>query len=322
MFSKEERSQFIKERFNNFDKSFVDWDKPRISISSVIEMVSPEFDKVGVATKCSSKGYDDPNSKWYHMTPDMILESWEAKAEMSKRYGRLVDDYSDLLYNPDTDIDKDMWMLENDYDNDSRLKAHCNAMEQFYDRMMKSGDIEWITREQMLYIDVNSKIGYVRGRLDALFYNKRLNKYIIVDWKSNESIETDPTRWTEKLYGPMREYPKMSWWTYSLQLHTYKLALLKHYLPQETNPDDVSCMIVNAPMKGYSNKHAVIGNDENIPYSCFQPAFKYNESLLYRTYCFAMKKREMVETKKQEKEMCQIKELMNKQEDEKEEIYF
>ena len=58
-----------------------------MSVSKLIEYMHKEFDKEGVAKKCFEKGFNDPESKYYQMDVNAILESWEAKATESKKYG-------------------------------------------------------------------------------------------------------------------------------------------------------------------------------------------------------------------------------------------
>lgn len=295
--TQEELIEFKKIELRDFDKSWVNWDKPRLSVSKVKSLLTPEFDKVGVATKCSKKGFNDPSSKYYQMTPEMIIESWNKKGEESMSYGRLVDEYAELSF-VGGDIKK--WKEDNNWNVNERLQAHVHAMDAFKNRLTQSGDIVFVDRERDLYLE--TKNGYVRGRLDALFYNERLKKWIIIDWKTDATIESTPSKWTEKLYGPMSSYPNMSLWLYTLQLYTYKLALLKHYLPHGTkviSSDDVSVMVVNLPKAPYHNINAAIGNQDDSLYKAFTPAFEFDENLLYKTYdwCFERENESIIQPK-------------------------
>ena len=113
-------------------------------------------------------------------------------------------------------------IVSNNFDNDDRLKGLAKSFDDFYSLLSKSGDTIFIDREKTVYykIEVENPISegkieyYVKGRFDALFYNKRTNKWIIIDWKSSGSIDKVPTRYTEKFLGPMCKYPALNYYRY------------------------------------------------------------------------------------------------------------
>lgn len=277
-----------------------DWIKKEngyMSISAVEDMLHTPFDKEACAKKCEEKGKEIPNYKYAGMTAKQIMEAWEAKAEESRRYGKMLDEYAEAKFTGTQD-DIDLYLLDHDIDSDKRLKGHIMAMDAFYDRLMKSGDIEFVTREKDVWLQMPNDRA-IRGRYDALFYNKALQKYIVIDWKSNECVETTPTKWTSKLLGPMSSYWDLSWWKYTLQTLFYKMALIKgNYLPT-TNPDDVTTLIVNLPSIPYNDEHSVA--PKNSLYCMFKPAFEYNEELLTKTFDYALKKKKILD-RKQNKE--------------------
>ena len=186
---------------------------------------------------------------------------------------------------------------DNGYDYDERLHGLCDSFDNFYSLLSKSGDTEFIDREKYLYLKVQdpetNEDMYVYGRFDALFRNKRTNKYILIDWKSSGTIDKIPNRWTKKMLGPMYKYPQLNWYRYTLQLYFYKMALLKSgYVPEGTSPDDIIVMIVNLPGKNIQ--------EVNRNYQTHNPAMPYDEKELNEFFKFAIQKFNLL--KKEEKE--------------------
>ena len=290
-------SEYIK-RLRNLDNEFVDKNLHYITISAVNGLLSKPFDNIGVAKKCEEKG-KKVDCQWTGKTAEEIIQMWEDKASVSREYGKKVDAYTEAKLEGNQD-DLDIYMLDNDVDNDERLKGHIKAFDEFYDRIMKSGDVVFVGREIEVWNKV--KIGddefYVKGRLDALFYNKRTDTWIIIDWKSNENITTQGTKWTEHLLGPAKDLLALDWNTYTLQVYNYKEALLQNYLPKGTEPSHVQCMIVNLPKKEYDNQDAVLGKGQQ--YKAYMGAFPYDENRLNRIFEYAYKKDQLNRKKKSE----------------------
>ena len=211
----------------DFSNLYIDRNIKKISISNLLGTLSTPFDSEGVSQKTFEKHYDNPQSEYYHMTAEEIREAWAAKGATSTHYGSLLDDYIGCIL---TGNDNDMMLfkLNNNFNYDERLQAHCNAFDNFYAILSKSGDTEFIDREKYLYLKVKNPLTkedmYIYGRFDALFRNKRTGKYILIDWKSSGTIDKVPDRWTKKMLGPMFKYPQLNWYTYTLQLYFYKNA--------------------------------------------------------------------------------------------------
>ena len=254
-----------------------------MSVSKLIEYMHKEFDRDGVAKKCFEKGFDDPKSKYYQMDVNAILESWEAKATESKKYGSMMDNYiGTFLTDPDY---LETWKLDNNYEYDERLHAHCDAFDDFYNLLKTSGDYEFITREKTVYYKVGDF--YIKGRFDALFKNKKTGKYCVIDWKSSGSIDKTKTPWTKNLLGPCGKLPALNYYTYTLQLYFYKKALVQMgYLPEGTNIDDVTVMIVNLP------DHII--EETGKRFATHQAAFTYDDELMNRLFSFAIQKHQIM----------------------------
>ena len=280
-------TEFIKPDFSNIN---VDRSLPTVSISAVLGMLEEPFDQLGVAQKTHDKYFDDPASEYYRMSVKQIIEKWSAKGAESRNYGSMLDDYIGLNLNH-KDIELRMFKLDNNYDNDERLHGLCNSFDNFYSVLQKSGDTIFVDRERTVYYDIEidnpltgEKMKYnIKRRFDALFYNKRTNKWIVIDWKSSGSIDKVPSKWTKKLLGPMNKFPALNYYTYTTQLYFYKKTLIeKGYLPEGTNPDDVVIMIVNLPGK--------IIEDCGRNYMIHQAAYIYDVELLNQLFKFGAQK--------------------------------
>lgn len=293
--------------FSNLD---IDKTLPKISISNALDMLFTPFDSEGVAQKTYNKHFNNPQSEYYQMTVKQIMEAWSAKGAESCRYGSLLDDYIGSVLTG-TENDVKLFKLDHRYDFDKRLHGLCDSFDSFYSVLSKSGDTEFIDREKYLYLKVKdpntNEDTYLYGRFDALFRNKRTNKYILIDWKSSGTIDKVANRWTEKMLGPMEKYPQLNWFRYTLQLYFYKHALIRSgYVPKDTNPDDIVVMIVNLPGK--------LIPESNQLFQVHQGAMPYNEDELNNFYLFAIQKFNLLNNKKKDEE--QIDELNNENNDE------
>ena len=186
-------AEFIKPDFSNIN---VDRSLPTVSITTILGMLEEPFDQLGVAQKTHDKHFDNPASEYYRMSVEQIIEKWLAKGADSRHYGSMLDDYIGLNLNH-KDIELRMFKLDNNYDNDERLHGLCDSFDNFYSILQKSGDTIFVDRERTVYYDIEidnpltgEKMKYnIKGRFDALFYNKRTNKWIVIDWKSSGSID-------------------------------------------------------------------------------------------------------------------------------------
>lgn len=313
----------------DFSNSYVNKGLPTLSISAILGMIEKLFDREGVAQKTFDKRFNDPSSEYYQKTVNEIIEIWEAKGAISRSYGSMLDDYIGYNLNHD-DVGLKLFKLDNNYDFDKRLHGLCDSFDNFYKVLSKSGDTVFVDRERTVYYtievpnpdDPTQTLQYnIKGRFDALFYNKRTNKWIIIDWKSSGSIDKTVTKYTEKLLGPMSKFPALNHYTYTTQLYFYKKALIESgYLPKGTTIDDVTVLIVNLPGK--------IIEEVNRDFATHQAAYVYDSELLDNLFKYAVqkdyltKKIELEKAKQVENEQI-IKEEYNKKEEDKnlEEIF-
>lgn len=257
-----------------------------ISISAVLGLISEPFDSQGVATKTYNKHFNNPNSEYYQMTVQQIMDAWSAKGAASCHYGSLLDNYIGLILENADEMDMEMFKLDYDFDGDERLQGVCNSFDRFVDDYLgQHPELEFVTREQTVYLQLSDG-NYIKGRFDALFRNKENGHYLIVDWKSSGSVDKQPTPWTGKLLGTAKDLFALNHNTYTLQTYFYKTALETHYLPAGSIVD---CIIVQLPGK--------IVAESNDMYCVHQTAFPYDKDYCMKIFEYAFKKNLIIEKK-------------------------
>ena len=268
------------EKFENiptFDNSFVDSSIPTTSITTIIDMLVEPFNQREVAEKTFNKHFNNPESQYFNKTVDQIIEMWAAKGAESRHYGSLNDTYIGIVFEG-TETDYELYDLDNDVDNDARLKLQVESFNQFIHDYQNR--YKYIAREQTVFYRLGDH--YVKGRFDALLFDTVKNKYLIVDWKTSGVIETVVERWTKKMLGAAKEFYSLNWNSYTMQVYFYKTALIESgYLPEGTTYDDIDVCIVNFPGKQFSDGKL---------YRCYEPAFEYNKDTMDKIFNFGIKK--------------------------------
>lgn len=257
-----------------------------ITVSDVKTLVTDKFDSDKVAGELEKKNFNNHDSKYYHMTKSQILEQWDNKAKTSINYGKLLDQAAEHLLEICNEDEWKMFLLDNNYDFDEKFSAPIDAIESFLLQCKKQG-IEYIAREIPIIYNIDN-IGAVKGRIDCLLYNKEKDTYIIIDWKTDDNIETTPNKYTKNCLGAASDLFQLNSHTYTLQLYSYKAALLQTVL-KGTNPDKIQCFICNCP-KFRTNGHAV--------YKLYPAQFEYNQDQLDKIYTFCIKKKQILLNKK------------------------
>ena len=201
------------------------YSKCKYSVSKIVEVMHAPFDKEGVANKTFSKYFNDPNSKYYHMSVQEIIDSWNAKAELGRNNGKILDTYIGMILENHESKD----ILEKYKSSLSEIVAtnKCNIFDKFYKENVEN-KLEYVTREQILHDETNGVV----GRFDALFLKNDaklpgVQNLLLIDWKNTEKIET--SNLYNKLKGPLYKYDDCELNRYTIQLYIYVYILRKVY---------------------------------------------------------------------------------------------
>ena len=200
------------------------YSKCKYSISKIVEAMHEPFDKEGVANKTFSKHFNDPNSKYYHMSVQEIIDSWNAKAELGRNNGKALDTYIGMILENHESEE----ILEKYKTSLNEIAANkCNVFDKFYNENIVN-KLEFLTREQMLHDETKGVV----GRFDAMFLKNDVRtpgvqNLLLIDWKNTEKIETSNSY--SKLKGPLYKYDDCELNRYTIQLYIYVYILRKVY---------------------------------------------------------------------------------------------
>ena len=200
------------------------YSKCKYSVSKIVEAMYTPFDKEGVANKTFAKYFNDPNSKYYHMSVQEILASWNAKAELGRNNGKALDTYIGMILENHESEE----ILEKYKSSLNEIAANkCNVFDKFYNENIVN-KLEYVTREQILHDETKGVV----GRFDAMFLKNDtklpgVQNLLLIDWKNTEKIETSNSY--TKLKGPLYKYDDCELNRYTIQLYIYVHILRKVY---------------------------------------------------------------------------------------------
>lgn len=276
----------IQEYIENKNKELKELFKKTLSVSKLNEYLKEPFDEITMAENCYQKGLKDPTYKYAGMNVNEILTQWHDKANESKHYGRLLDEYTDLLFNK-KDNDLELWKLNNNFNNDNRLNNYCKGVEQFIDFIILNTNYYYVGREIPIFYE-NKNGNKINGRLDYLLYDDNTDSYIIIDWKTTENI-TIKNKYNKHLLGPAYMLDECDMNLYTIQLFIYKLALVNTY--KLTTANKISTYVCNLLRDSDNNKY----------YKLYKPNFIYNEDLLNKFIEFGNNKLKLLNMSLNEK---------------------
>lgn len=256
---------------------------PFISVSKTIEYLKSKFDAEKQARSCSQRDEDNPDGKYYNMSPEQIIAAWDKISSESKYYGSLLDDYVGHVLNisisPSEDVkiqltqELNEWIIDNNLQDDIRFQENKKGFDQFYSDIQKLG-YKYLTREIMVYIPSDA-LYQTKGRFDCLFYNEETDKYLLIDWKTTENISKKAFK-NKKLKGPGGLLDECTMNEYGIQLYLYKKAFCEFY--KFTTADKIDtyiCQCLKAP--GTNGKNYVL----------HRPLFNYDSKYMTEIQKFA-----------------------------------
>jgi hypothetical protein len=201
-------------------------------VSNVTHLFQERFDEEGIAQRTFEKYYDDPDSKYYQMTVDEIIESWHQNSKnacnhgterhefgescfyfMTEQYDKILPQFKDRLILPENN--NGVYGFE-------ALYPKEEATVKFWEDIPMC--IVPILAENKVY---DAGLGY-SGTFDMLFYydaeldGKDASKsgFYIMDYKTNKDLYKNFNE--KKLLAPFNELLDMPLNIYKLQLSLYQ----------------------------------------------------------------------------------------------------
>ena len=205
--------------------------KPMTCVSDVTHLFKEHFDSKQKAIETSQRNWDNPDSKYFRMTPEAILESWKKISTEACEHGTFTHECGEsLFYYMTGQNDKILPDFKNRLTEDGGfmlLYPKEEAAGRFYEDIPEC--IVPILAETKVY---DEELGY-SGTFDILFYydaeldNKTPDKsgLIVMDWKTNKDLYKNFRE--QKLLHPFNELLDMPLNLYKLQLSLYQSCLNK-----------------------------------------------------------------------------------------------
>lgn len=234
-----------------------------VSVSKCIGFMKHEFDAESTAKNMIPKHFNNPNSKYYQMTADQIMEMWTQKSEAAKEKGRQYDSLMEQIFEIRDPKQFELWKFDVSWDENLFIQKAYNSFKE----LMKilGSDYIFIGTEIPLYARSNKNPGHITcGRCDCLLWNLKTKRYLIIDWKTSEQIKFTGFK---NLKGPGNKYPDADYFHYMTQLSFYKKAIVETYrLAEDSAVDILICQM---------------GTDETPGFKTFGPGAKYMYDSVY-----------------------------------------
>lgn len=205
--------------------------KELVCVSNVIHKFQKHFDSVQNAKETSERNYYNKRSKYYGMTAEEILASWQKISESACSHGTERHEFGEsCFYYMTGQYDKILPDFKDRLTEDGGFVAihpKEEAVVKFYEDIPKC--IVPILAETKVY---DYDLGYA-GTFDILFYydaeldNKPAEKsgLVIMDWKTNKDLYKNYNGQT--LLPPFQDKLDMPLSLYMLQLSLYENCLNK-----------------------------------------------------------------------------------------------
>lgn len=205
--------------------------KQMTCVSDVTHLYQEHFDSETKAVETSERNFNNPKSKYYQMTPEMILEKWKNISTEACTTGTFRHEFGEsCFYFMTGQMDKILPDYKDRVTEDGGFVAYDpkeEAVVRFYEDIPRS--IVPILAETKVY---DEELGY-SGTFDILFYydaeldgkNPENSGLVVMDWKTNRDLYKNFMGKT--LLYPFHELLDMPLSTYKLQLSLYQSCLEK-----------------------------------------------------------------------------------------------
>jgi len=208
----------------------INGDKTFMSCTTWVHSHFPHFDSTTIINNIlnNPKYKTDPTYKYYGMTKEAILQSWDKNRDSASTSGTNMHFYIECYYNG-IDIG----------DNSTEYKY-------FMEFLADHSNLEPYRTEWCVYYEEIK----ISGSIDMVFRDKITGEYHIYDWKRVKSIEYEAFKNETALTEPIKHLPNSNFWIYSLQLNTYK-AILEAKYGMRINDLYLICIHPDNPKKTY-----------------------------------------------------------------------
>lgn len=180
--------------------------------TKVVHECFPPFDPTGEITRrCALKA---------GITVDELKAQWKAKGDASCKFGTRVHECCE-------DVELGRHDLRNKPIDEHEKIVFTHAIK-----------IAQKLRERLDILGVE-KIVFspeleIAGTIDLFARSKKTGEWIIIDHKTNQSIDTENT-WNSFALPPVEHVPNINFYTYSLQLNLYQYLLQREgYVPKQS----------------------------------------------------------------------------------------
>lgn len=178
------------------------------SVTTWVHSHFSHFDKEATVNKIlKSSKMSDPNYKYYNMTKEEIIQSWENNGKAASESGTKTHYHIECFYNKMNVVDHSVeWKyFMNFYEDHKHLTAYRT---------------EWFVFHEELKL---------AGSIDMVFYNENTGTYVIYDWKRVKGITYDTDYNKYALTPCISNLPDTNFWHYALQLNVYRRILQEKY---------------------------------------------------------------------------------------------
>lgn len=216
-----------KQNFHQRDEHITFDEKPHIyyvkqkpysmSVTSFIHEFFEKFDSKAIIEKFYDRWQEDEYSKYYGLSPEEILDSWEENRVKQAQLGTDLHNAIELFYNDEK------------HETNNKEFSHFLKFNEEHSHL-KPHRTEW---------NIYSEDYELAGSVDMVFEED--DKLHIYDWKRSREIK-EQNRYQEGKY-PLSHLPDTNFWHYALQLNIYKYILEKYY---DKKIEDM-CLVVLHP---------------------------------------------------------------------------
>lgn len=196
--------------FTEADHSYVDSDGfVYKSVTSFVKDLFPVFN----AQKAS-----ELVAKKQGVSQAEILATWDANRDAACRYGTRCHETAEAVFKATPPPHK------------PESEKERNAFRAIWDRASKIKAALHVCGSEILLFDPDLRIA---GTVDLLCFDKAKNTYMLLDWKTNKSIDRS-NGFKEKALPPLQHVENCNFEHYSAQLAIYELLMRRNgYIPAD-----------------------------------------------------------------------------------------